>query len=37
MQNPQLFDVIELVVNLPEQGLQVGAQGPIVEQYASQS
>jgi Domain of unknown function (DUF4926) len=37
MQNPQLFDVVELLVNLPEQGLQVGVQGAIVEQYADQS
>jgi hypothetical protein len=37
MQNPQLFDVVELLVNLPEHGLQVGAQGAIVEQYSDQS
>jgi Domain of unknown function (DUF4926) len=33
MNNPKLFDVVELLVNLPEEGLQVGAQGAIVEQY----
>jgi Domain of unknown function (DUF4926) len=37
MQSPELFDVVELLVNLPEHGLQVGAQGAIVEQYADQS
>jgi Domain of unknown function (DUF4926) len=37
MQSPELFDVIELLVNLPEQGLQVGAQGAIVEQYDDES
>jgi hypothetical protein len=37
MQLPELFDVVELLVNLPEHGLQVGAQGAIVEQYADQS
>jgi Domain of unknown function (DUF4926) len=37
MKSPELFDVVELLVNLPEQGLQVGAQGAIVEQYADQS
>jgi Domain of unknown function (DUF4926) len=33
MKNPELLDVVELVVNLPEEGLQVGAQGTIVECY----
>ncbi len=33
MKNPELLDVVELLVNLPEEGLQVGAQGAIVEQY----
>ena len=37
MTKPELFDVVELWVNLPEAGLQVGAQGPIVEQYAPDS
>ena len=35
MKNPELFDVVELLVNLPEEGLQVGAQGAIVEQHGS--
>ncbi|WP_088891246.1 DUF4926 domain-containing protein [Leptolyngbya ohadii] len=34
MTKPELFDVVELLVNLPEQNLQAGAQGAIVEQYA---
>jgi hypothetical protein len=33
MKNPELLDVVELVVNLPEDGLQVGTQGTIVECY----
>jgi hypothetical protein len=37
MKNPELFDVVELLVNLPEAGLQLGAQGAIVEQYPDQS
>jgi hypothetical protein len=37
MKNPELFDVIELLVNLPEEGLQVGAQGAIVEHYGNDS
>ena len=35
MKNPELLDVVELVVNLPEDGLQVGTQGTIVECYDS--
>lgn len=31
MNNPELLDVVELLVNLPDEGLQVGAQGTIVE------
>jgi hypothetical protein len=37
MKSPELFDVVELLVNLPEAGLQLGAQGAIVEQYPDQS
>jgi hypothetical protein len=37
MSSPELFDVVELLLNLPEQGLQVGAQGAIVEIYADRS
>lgn len=33
MQNPELLDVVELLVDLPQQGLQVGARGAIVEVY----
>ncbi len=36
MKSPELFDVVELLVNLPEAGLQLGAQGAIVEQYPDQ-
>ncbi len=37
MNNPELFDVVELLVNLPEADLQLGAPGAIVEQYPDQS
>jgi hypothetical protein len=37
MKSPELFDVVELLVNLPEPGLQLGAQGAIVEVYPDQS
>jgi hypothetical protein len=37
MSSLKLFDVVELLLNLPEQGLQVGAQGAIVEIYADRS
>jgi hypothetical protein len=30
---PDLFDVIELAVDLPERGLRAGMQGTIVERY----
>jgi len=33
MNKPNLFDVIELTVNLPEENLARGAQGTIVECY----
>jgi len=36
MAKPELFDVVELLISLPNQGLQAGAQGAIVEQYADQ-
>lgn len=35
MNNPELLDVVELLVNLPDAGLQVGAQGTIVECYGN--
>lgn len=31
MNNPELLDMVELLLNLPDEGLQVGAQGTIVE------
>lgn len=31
MSQPELFDVVELLVNLPDRNLQAGAQGTIVE------
>ena len=33
MKSPELLDVVELLVNLPEDGLRVGTQGTIVECY----
>jgi hypothetical protein len=36
MTKPELFDVVELLVNLPDHNLQAGAQGAIVEQYSDQ-
>ncbi|MCY7392096.1 MAG: DUF4926 domain-containing protein [Leptolyngbyaceae cyanobacterium CAN_BIN12] len=33
MVKPEVFDVVELLVNLPEHNLQAGVQGAIVEQY----
>ena len=33
MKSPELLDVVELLVNLPGDGLQVGTQGTIVECY----
>ncbi|MEM7794558.1 MAG: DUF4926 domain-containing protein [Cyanobacteria bacterium P01_C01_bin.118] len=33
MQEPKQFDVIELLVDLPEQSLKAGTQGAIVELY----
>ncbi len=35
MIKPDLFDVIELLVNLPEYNLQAGEQGTIVECYSN--
>lgn len=34
MNEPELFDVIELLVDLPEYNLSLGVQGAIVERYA---
>ena len=33
MIKPQLFDIVELLVNLPEQNQFIGSQGAIVECY----
>ena len=35
MNQPELFDIVELLVDLPENKLQVGAQGTIVECYSN--
>jgi len=37
MNTPKLFDVVELLINLPEYNLQAGAQGAIVEHYSDQN
>ncbi|MEM8639109.1 MAG: DUF4926 domain-containing protein [Cyanobacteria bacterium P01_G01_bin.54] len=37
MSQPELFDVIELLVDLPGSGLQVGDRGAIVEQYGDRA
>lgn len=34
MTQPELFDVVELMVDLPEQNLRSGMRGAIVEQYS---
>lgn len=34
MIKPELFDVVELLVDLPEYNLQAGVRGAIVEEYA---
>ncbi|WP_448573138.1 DUF4926 domain-containing protein [Trichothermofontia sp.] len=36
MITPEPFDIVELLVNLPEHNLFVGAQGAIVERYSDQ-
>ena len=33
MQKPDLFDVVELLIDLPNQDLQAGARGAIVDVY----
>ena len=33
MQKPELFDVVELLIDLPNQDLQAGARGAIVDVY----
>jgi hypothetical protein len=33
MNQPELFDIVELLVDLPESNLQAGIQGTIVEYY----
>ncbi len=33
MNQPELFDIVELLVNLPEYNLEIGVQGTIVECY----
>lgn len=35
MTNPKPFDIVELLVSLPEHNLFVGAQGAILEQYSN--
>ncbi|MFK8183410.1 MAG: DUF4926 domain-containing protein [Phormidesmis sp.] len=35
MHKPELFDVIELLIDLPAQNLSSGAQGTIVEAYSN--
>ena len=37
MTKPELFDIIELLVDVPEYNLKVGTQGTIVECYEDQS
>jgi hypothetical protein len=37
MMKPKLFDVVEMLVNLPELGLQVGDRGAIVEEYSDRA
>ena len=34
MNKPELFDIIELLVNLPQYNLKIGEQGTIVEDYS---
>ena len=34
--NPELFDVVELLINIPEDNLFIGAQGAIVECHNDQ-
>jgi hypothetical protein len=36
MIKPELFDVVELLIDLPEHNLQAGVRGAIVEDYANQ-
>jgi hypothetical protein len=36
MTKPELFDGVELLADLPEQGLRAGSRGAIVECYADQ-
>lgn len=36
MIKPELFDVVELLIDLPEHNLQAGVRGAIVEEYANQ-
>jgi len=33
MKNPRLFDVIELLIDIPEKNLKKGEQGSIIEDY----
>jgi hypothetical protein len=37
MTKPELFDIIELLVDVPQYNLRVGTQGTIVECYEDQS
>ncbi|MBU0512423.1 MAG: DUF4926 domain-containing protein [Chloroflexi bacterium] len=36
MSDPELFDVIELLTDVPEQNLRAGTQGTIVHQYSDE-
>lgn len=35
MNQPELFDIVELLVNLPENELKAGVRGTIVERYGN--
>lgn len=35
MNEPELFDIVELLIDLPDRGLQAGMQGAIVESFGS--
>lgn len=37
MSKPELFDIVELLVNVPQDNLKAGTQGTIVECYDGQS
>ena len=37
MMEPALFDIVELLIDLPEHGLRAGARGTIVHQYVDEA